>query len=434
MIIRSDEIEFSSSSEFYKFVATNDLMGIVQLKDPLEDTNGNLLIKEKVKLNENLVKKITSLEGKYVTILKILITRDVVEKLSQRIAKEIISKIETQDTASILYHLFENNQTGLNNYKGIIENAFYDSRITLFLFQILTQKREFFDHISNLGLYTLAAVIQNVFQIRFVNRFAFLTGLLCDMCLMDTEYWQNPITNGQDLSLIAKTSSAYLIKYNIPSTIIHSISSCDFQSIQLEQNPPLRVSLAKLNNISTSIEIATNYKDAGTIEKDSPPEEENAELIEVVAQALKIAKFISILQKKLEGSEKMAEKLITIFSYNTEKGFFRKDLAEPMIAMFKEYKESVTKARRIAYVENMCLYKPSAWAYPKPEPSQIICKNKVHDCPHIEMGWNLSVFSEKDALGYLGTKLFPGHYPKCKLEKYLFPETEKKPNSKKKIV
>lgn len=426
MIIRADEIEFANSSEFYKFIATNDLMGIVQLKEPLQDTNGNLLIKDKIKLNENLVKRITNLEGKYVTVLKIIVNKEIIEKLALRISKEIISKIETQDPASILYHLFENNRSGVNNYKGIIENAFFDPRITLFIFQILTQKRDFFDHISTLGLYSLAAVIQNIFQIRFVNRFAFLTGLLCDVCLMDTEYWQEPITNGQDLSLIAKSSASYLTKYNLPSTIIYSISSCDFQSLQLEQNPPLRVSLTKLNNLDTSIEIPTNYKDAGTLEDETPPQEESAELIEIVAQALKIAKFISILQKKLQGSEKMAEKLITIFSYNTEKGFFRKDLADPMIAMFKEYKESVAKARRIASVENMCLYKPSAWAYPKPEPSQIICKNRVHDCPHIEMGWNLSVFSEKDALGYLGTKLFPGQYPKCKLEKYLFPEEEEK--------
>lgn len=430
MIIRADEIEFSSASEFYKFIATNDLIGIAQLKDPLLDANGNLLIKEKVKLNESLLKKITNLEGKYVSLLKIIINQEVIHKLGIRLAKEIISKIESQDNYSILYHLFENNQTGVNNYKGIIENAFYDPKITLFLFQVLTQKKEFFDYIATLGLYSLAAVIQNNFQIRFVNRYALLTGILCDACLMDTEYWQNPITNGQDLTIIAKASAAYLTKYSIPLPIIQAISSCDFQSIQLEQNPPLRVSLAKINNISTSIEIALNYQDAGTIEPEEPTEEENPELVEIVAQALKIAKFIIILQKKLETAEKMAEKLVTIFSYNTEKGFFRKDLADPMIATFKEYRESVSKARRIASVENMCLYKPSAWAYPKPEPSQIICKNRVTDCPNIEMGWNLSVFSEKDAIGYLGTKLFPGQYPKCKLEKYLFPEQESKPSKK----
>ncbi len=430
MIIRADEIEFGSASEFYKFITINDLIGIAQLKEPLLDANGNLLIKDKVRLNESILKKITNLEGKYVSTLKLIINQEVILKLGIRISKEIISKIESQDNYSILYHLFENNQTGVNNYKGIIENSFYNPKIALFLFRILNEKKEFFDYIANLGLYTLAAVIQNTYTIRFVNRYAFLTGILCDACLMDTEYWQNPITNGQDLTLIAKSSAAYLARYNMPLPIIQAISSCDFQSIQLEHNPSLRVSLTTLNNIYTSIEIAIEYKDAGTIEPEEPSEEENPELVETVAQALKIAKFIIILQKKLHTVEKMAEKLITIFSYNTEKGVFRKDLADPMIAMFKEYKESVSKARRIAAVENMCLYKPSAWAYPKPEPSQIICKNRVIDCPNIEIGWNLSVFSEKDALGYLGTKLFPGQYLKCKLEKYLFPEQEPKQNKK----
>ena len=426
MIIRKDEIEFVNASEFYKFVSTNDLFGIIQLKEPLLDANGKLLIREKVNLNESLIKKITTLEGKYVSILRASLNKNLTDKLAERLAKEAIQKIEDQENSDILYHLFENNQTGVNNYKAIIQNAFYDPRIVIFLFRLLTEKKEFFDYCISLGLLTLAAVIQVPFQIRFVNRYAFLTGIFCDACLMDTEYWKEAITNGQDLTLIAKTSASFLTKNNLPTVIVNSIASADFQSLQIEQNPQFRVSLTTLNSISPSIEVPVDYQDAGTLEDDSPPEEDVSNLIEIIGEALKISKFITILQMKLAGSERLAEKLIAIFSYNVEREVFRKDMSNPMIAMFKEYQEAVAKARRIGAVENMCLYKPSAWAYPKPDPTQILCKNKVTECPYIVSGWDIKIVSDKDSIGYLGTRLFPGQYPKCKLEEHLLPKQDLK--------
>lgn len=427
MIIRTDEIEFANASEFFKFVSTNNLFGNIQLKESLVDSSGNLLIREKINLNESLTKKITALEGKYVSILKINITKNLTDKLGERLAREAIEKIENTENSDILHHLFENNKTGANNYKGIIENAFYDPRIVIYLYRLLMERRDFFDYCISMGLYTLAAVIQTPFQIRFVNRFAFLTGVLCDVCLMDTDYWKEAVTNGQDLTLIAKSSASFLTKYNLPTVIVNAVSSADFQAIQLEQNPSFRVSLTKISAINPTIEMASNYQEAGTLDDETPPEEDILKLIEVVAEALKISKFITILQKKLVGSEKMAEKLVTIFSYNTEREVFRKDMANPMIEMFKDYRESVNKARRIGYVENMCLYKPSAWAYPKPEPTQVLCKNKVFECPNLVTGWDINIFSEKDALGYLGTKIMPGQYPKCKLEENLLPKHPQKP-------
>lgn len=427
MIIKTDEIEFANASEFFKFVSTNQLFGNVQLKEPLVDSSGNLLIREKINLNESLTKKITSLEGKYVSILRINITKNLTDKLGERLAREAITRIESEEKSDMLSHLFENNKTGANNYKGVIENAFYDPRIVIYLYRIMMERRDFFDYCITMGLYTLAAVIQAPLQLRFVNRYAFLTGLLCDVCLMDTEYWKEPVTNGQDLTLIAKASASYLTKNNLPTVIVNAIFSVDLQAIQLEQNPELRVSLTKINAINPSIEMSASYSDAGTMEDEAPPQEDVTQVIEVVAEALKITKFITTLQKKLAGSEKMAEKLLTVFSYNTEREVFRKDLANPMIDMFKDYREAVTKARRIGAVENMCLYKPSAWAYPKPDPTQVLCKNRVFECPNLVTGWDISIFSEKDALGYLGTKIMPGQYPKCKLEANLIPKKPDKP-------
>lgn len=58
MIIKKDEIEFKDSSDFYKFIFANDLYGVVQLKEPIQDSSGNVMVKEGISLNESTIKKL----------------------------------------------------------------------------------------------------------------------------------------------------------------------------------------------------------------------------------------------------------------------------------------------------------------------------------------------------------------------------------------
>ncbi|MCB1176188.1 MAG: hypothetical protein KDK36_01300, partial [Leptospiraceae bacterium] len=190
------------------------------------------------------------------------------------------------------------------------------------------------------------------------------------------------------------------------------------QSLHVEEGNNNRINLKELQVSAPSIEINTNYKEAGTLDDEAPPAEEEEELIRNISEALKISKFIMMVQKKAQG-ENVTQLLITSLAYNAEKGIFNKTFADPMISLFKDLQELVLKVRKVASIENMCLYKPSAWAYPKPEPTQILCKSKNFECPNLVSGWDISIFSEKDAFGYIGTKLMPGQYPKCRLEEHL---------------
>jgi hypothetical protein len=419
MIFKPDEIEFNSAAEFLKFASMNDLFGSIQLKEPILDSSGNVLIKERVNLSESLIRKIGSMEGKHVSILRVNITKGLTEKLKLRVANEATNRI-TESGNKILAHLFENNQAGTNSYKSVVENAFVNPKIIIFLFRLMTEKKEFFYHCIDNGLFTLAAVIQKSFQIRFVHRYAFLSGIFCDLSLMDTNLWKDAISNGDDLTVIAKSSSSLLTRYNFPAAIVNSIHRVNLQSLHVEMGSNNRVNLNEIKGGNISIEINTSYQDAGTLDDEVPPDEDTDRLIEIIAEALKISKFISMVQKQLQSkSENIAQQLITSLAYNAEKGIFNKELANPMIDLFKELQEIVLKVRKVASVENMCLYQPSAWAYPKPEPTQILCKQKIFECKYIVSGWDISIFSEKEAFGYIGTKLMPGQYPKCRLEEHL---------------
>ena len=129
-----------------------------------------------------------------------------------------------------------------------------------------------------------------------------------------------------------------------------------------------------------------------------------------------VSKEIQTLEKKLEGTEDKYEKLIISFAYNSEKGLFLKEFADLMTSTFKEFEVEVKKVKHIAGVENECIFKDQAWAYPRNNPTQILCKGRKYECKHVEPGWDMNIISRKEAIGYIGTKLEPGQYPKCKLE------------------
>jgi hypothetical protein len=125
------------------------------------------------------------------------------------------------------------------------------------------------------------------------------------------------------------------------------------------------------------------------------------------------------LSKRFAGYDNANDLLILSFAYNTEKGYFSKQIGDIMIDSFKQYDGVIKKVRKIAEIENMCLFKDSAWAYPRTEPAQILCKNKEYKCKYVETGWDICIVSEKEAMGYVGMKLLPGIYPKCALESKL---------------
>ncbi|MCB1142989.1 MAG: hypothetical protein KDK54_12155 [Leptospiraceae bacterium] len=416
MIIKKDEIEFKDSSDFYKFIFANDLYGVVQLKEPIQDSSGNVMVKEGISLNESTIKKIMNLEGKHISILKIILNKGVVEKLRIRLAKETFEVVEKSN--KFLGHLYENSKGGTNNYRGIIENSFYNSKIVMFLFRLLMENKPFFDHIINLALLSLGAVIQTSFSVRLIHRHSFLAGLFFDISLVDTDYWKVGVSNGNDLTNISKMSASLLGKLNMADPVVQALNTLDLQKLDMDFGENLRIEAGKFDLSGGSLTKMGEYEDAGSTEEGSGSEEdpEVSRAVSIIGEAIKISKFIQTLEKKLEGTEDKYEKLIISFAYNSEKGLFLKEFADLMTSTFKEFEVEVKKVKHIASVENECIFKDQAWAYPRNNPTQILCKGRKYECKHVEPGWDMNIISRKEAIGYIGTKLEPGQYPKCKLE------------------
>lgn len=411
MYITSKGIEFNNLKEFSKFASDNNLVGFIQLKEAIKDKTGNILIKELVSIKESALKKLESMDGQYEPNFKVHMNDELLEKLALAIAKKVTPYID-ESKNQFIKHLFDHNSSIISNYTSFIQSSFYETRILLIFYRLMVERPEFFEYSIELALLTLGTIIQKPHPLKFIHRHAFLGGFFIDMVYSESDYWRQTYYSEPDMIQVSKLSSITAQNVGLSDEIAQAIEGNILPEIYTETKvEPIDYEVLKRNSLLQKVDRGEESQEVDAVRPDA---------VHLLTEAMKIARFIKETFKKLENSkDDTVEQLLIMFTYNTEKGIFLKDLAYPLISRFKEYKSTVTRIRKIAELENKCINPPSAWAYPKPQATQILCKNKVYTCKYFIGGWDISIVNPQTALGYLGLPLNPGAYPKCKLEKEL---------------
>jgi hypothetical protein len=418
MKITSTGLEFQDFPEFRTFVLEYDLLGSVALSEPIVDKSGNVLIKEKVAIKQNMIKKLEDMDGKFIPSFKLAMSRDLMKMLKLVLAKAVLARIEDKSN-HFIKHLYEQNAEKMASLKGIIQNSFYTKSIALSFFRILLNEKEFFNYLADFGLLTLGSVIQKKYSIKMVNRYSFLAGLCADISTSkDSVYKQTLI--GLPLTTATSLSTEIARKFALPEEVIAAINGHPLANFEIPNATLANIVIEDLRKHPLNQELlAGSGMDDESLEEDEEEGEFADDTADVVISALKIGRYILENLKVSTDKEHISEKLLVMFTYNAEKGLFRKDLADPMISRFVEFDNAIKKIRVIAEVENKCKFPPSAWAYPKPKAAQVLCKEKNYQCPFIVNGWDLKIITAQDPFGYIGTSLAVGTYPKCALEEEL---------------
>ncbi|MCC5813285.1 MAG: hypothetical protein JJT78_00890 [Leptospira sp.] len=420
MKITSTGFEFNDFQNFKKFAVDQELVGSIQLLEPILDKNGNVLIKEKVSVKESMMKKLEDLDGQYIPVFKLTLNGELLKKIKYQLAKAVFRRFE-DPTNRFLHYLYRESNTELPNYRGIITNAFCTRNLTLVFFRILLEKPQFFNHCADLGLLSMGSVIQKRLGIKMVNRYSFLSGLLADICLIDTDYWKRPLS-GKHIASYSKLSANVVETLSLPYELVDAINAhpilelvMDTDEEQTEINLDMIRSGSKLKDILT-----TDANSDEVTSEDTPGDDGVGEKTATYAtEALRIGRYIVENLKSISERDQISEKLLVMFTYNTEKGFFAKEVADLMIKQFKMFDHVVKRIRIITDVEKKCRFPQSAWAYPKPKAAQILCKDRKYECPMMVSGWDIKVIQAQDAFGYIGTNLPAAVYPKCALEEEL---------------
>lgn len=412
MKITKEGIEFNELKEFSKFITNLELMGTLQLREALKDKKGNILIKELVYVRDSSIKKLESMPDQYTPTFKIQTTAELVNKIRKKLSLEVVSVLEETEK-SFISILFNQNTANMKNAENLISNSFYSDSLVLVSYEIMMEDLPFFHHIVKMGLLCLGTVIQKNYAIKLIHRNAFLAGLAADLILFKTNYWKNSNLDDTLMLDLMKLNIQIAENIGLPEEIIYAIQNHIVRGLYVVDYPePVDFELLKQN---TFLQNSSTEK-----EKSSAQDNEYYEdTIRILTEALKITRFISEANKKMSDTEDIAQKLVVMFAYNVEKKNFNEEIANPMIDCFRQYEKIIKRIRKVAKLENLCLHPPSAWAYPKPKAVQILCKNNHHTCHHYISGWNINVISIQEAIGYIGTSLQPGSYPKCRLEKEL---------------
>lgn len=419
MKITATGFEFNDFKAFKRFAVDQELIGSISLEEAIVDNNGNILIKEKVTVKDSMMKKLEEMEGQFIPLFKLSLTNDLLKKIKHQISKAVYRRFEDK-TNHFLHFIYKESEVTLPNFRGIIFHAFCTKSLTLIFFRILIDHPNFFNHCADLGLLSMGSVIQKKLGIKMVNRYSFLSGLLADLCLVDTDFWKTPL-NGKDVAKYTKHSSQAILKLKLPPELADAINAHPIPDLVMDTGSEDTSGnfdmLSSSDYLKELLEIDTQGE---KIDEESPHDEGITErTLEFATEALRVGRYIMENLKSSSEKDQISEKLLVMFTYNVEKGYFKKEVADLVISLFKMFDTVIQRIRIVSEIENKCKFQTSAWAYPKPKSAQILCKDSHYDCPLIVAGWDIRVITSQEAFGYIGTNLKEGSYPKCQLEEEL---------------
>lgn len=308
-----------------------------------------------------------------------------------------------------------------NAIGGIITHALFDPQkpnayqLTLWLLKIYEQDKGFFIHIARCGLYSLGIAFSSYARKSFLHRNAFQMSLLSDALLHDPD--------DRKISLYNRTS-AFQREYS--KNIANSAQSLDLsEEIVYALRNHLDQKIGPDEEQSATSESSSLF-DTINNEK-SPSDADQVSQSNAIQDALlaimRVTRFLTDVERGSIDPEVRFREMIAGLSYLTEKEILPASCTRPVLDRSKQHIEIIVKMKHIAQVEASCLKKDkmAAWAYPKPNATQVICLRQYEDCPNLLRGRPVNVVGMGD--GLLSRFQVPGEYQKCKLAENLENQT-----------
>ncbi|WP_061247852.1 hypothetical protein [Leptospira alstonii] len=423
MKVTHSYLEFDSIDDLIDFTREFETGSMIRFLSPIEDNSGNVLIKEEVQIKESTLTRLKDIKGQYTSKFNVKLNKELVEQIQNILALKIINQLKSTDM-KFLKFMYENS---IYNYKGIIRNSLLSKKTVLTLLKVYNQNLNFFKYISELGLLALGIVmIPDTMKFRLLRRYAFTAGILMDVPRIAADRFIKLPDDDNEKVRVANKCSDTLQKLDLIEFTYAAISN--HMPLGMIDNPDKPISIEKGGH-SESIDetflddiVSNDGESDSKVEsskEDAIPEKSYDFFQSLLTDTLKLTRYIANISHHASDKDYVMEELVYYIAYNTSKKYFDELLANPLVSTFKEFEVNVKRLRKIAEVEMKCVYPPSAWAYPKPKSSQVLCKNKVWGCPNIVMGWDIHVITAQEAFGWVGTSLPIDNYPKCKLEEEL---------------
>lgn len=280
-------------------------------------------------------------------------------------------------------------------------NNFFMSFITLLFYK----KQSNIEHLIEVALYSLVLLLE-VIEIKQEGNFGLLVTMFQASFLHDVGITKDDWKQEDDFKQISEHNQITLD--DIPDAKLYA---------KLE--PIIN------NHNALHAMYSTNTKDKSWMMDDTKMLAAILNLVEYFAYTRRHAEAKEEEQKNNPQEQQPAEnntatQVFYEISYNAQKGVFPPMLVSIMETHYRKYSEIFSYARTIAQLENSCLHKNLAVAYPKPKVSQMLCKDNSVYCEMRLVTQPINIVHSSVGANFrLGVPLAKGWYNKCKLEKYI---------------
>lgn len=423
----------TSLNEFENFYLELELKGILTLDQDFIDKSGNILIRKEATIRPSFIERLKQNRGTFEEKFYIKITPQLINIISDYLSNIIVENIKKWDFLDKLYIV------SLNKPRNIIKNALKYPRFCIAIYILFKKNKEHFDYLSRVSLLSLAIVLLQELSMKGLHTFTFLSSFISEFSFPNH---QTAMQSYDDLELhkqFIQKSISLVEKLMLPKDIEKILNSIQILSA-LNEEEIKKKEISKLSKEDPTLLLfeeeffsqENNTNEIIPTQGNDQNEEVDEEMlnniqkqylsdkaIQIIAESIKFTRYIFFLYKKIEDKENIYQEISFRVAYTAKRGYFDYQLLKPVINKFKDIEQEMKNLMIIASIEKKCLYPPSAWAYPKPKATQIVCRNKVVECPYIKLGWDLFVVKEQEPYGWIGTSLPEGRYFKCKLEDLL---------------
>lgn len=386
------------------------LSGILRLNEDLKDHQEKVLIKQDIAVRQSQVDKLREIRGAFHEDVTVKLTSELVEAMAAHLIVAIEQLVRDNPLFCRLYE-----EWGKKAFRYML-HALKHRRIAAALYIIQQQSPDHFGHVCNMGILALGIAMKAPSHLAHLHTKAFLTGLLAELPFKDRKRMIATYDDPQALQEASEKAAMLASRLKAPVVVTKSIRSTQAFSELAGELEKLEVEGTEGRQVD-SMENVLFFDQPAVKEEGAHPDDE--QLQPLLAEILKVARYVIFLFSRLEQSDHLIEEVSFRVAYNARKGFFNFNIVQPVLNVFREYELEYRALMMIADVEGRCPYKNSAWAYPKPRATQVVCRHRVTDCPHIQKGWDLHIVSPQESFGWIGASLEAGRYQKCDLEEGL---------------
>ncbi len=392
--------------------------------EPVKSGAGEVYIPAGMTVNETRLENLDKFDA-HNAQYRVQISADLLTLICQMLKRIFLNELQGR-RADFMQILFSD--VPGSSFAGIIQNALYNRlnnekrMLTLWLLKVYEQDRKSFLHHARFAMYGLSVAFVIQRRGSFTHRYCFQGGLVADINGVNSPLLEEPmfdLPNNVKLDYALRAADAAQ-KLGLEVTVVDGLRN--------HLNPPDRAEAEAAAPTPTSFlddedddeeEAAEEAADddAGSDGADSPQTAgAQKKAGRAVQSILQITRFIMDAEKKKLDPELQLKNLIAGLAYYSEKGALPPHYVNPILQKCRSYGPVIRKMKIIARLESKCVKQDpeAAWAYPKPDASQVLCLKDRQDCPNFVQGRPLSIVSEYSE-AFVARPLAVGEYAKCTL-------------------